>query len=53
MTNRVSILNVKAGMKLARPIYQKGVCLLDSGKILTQRHIELLKKRKVLRLIIF
>ncbi|MCK9226019.1 MAG: hypothetical protein M0R46_07560 [Candidatus Muirbacterium halophilum] len=50
MGKKLSMLKIKPGMRLAKPVYQADLCLLESGKILTSRIIQLLKNRKVIRL---
>ncbi|MFA5479265.1 MAG: hypothetical protein WC002_03780 [Candidatus Muiribacteriota bacterium] len=53
MSTKLLIHNVKEGMKLSKPIYQCGVCLLEAGKKITSRQLEILKKRRVLRISVF
>jgi hypothetical protein len=50
MGQKLSMLKIEPGMRLAKPVYQADICLLESGKILTARIIEILKKRRIVRL---
>mgnify|MGYP001496557180 CR=1 FL=1 len=48
---KIKIIYAKEGMTLARPIYAYGgICLLESGRILTKTNIRQLRRRNVTKI---